>query len=244
MGTPTPRFGDERFPPTHWSVICKARDAGAADGASLARLCQTYWYPLYAFARRSGRNPPDAQDLTQGFFEHVLHGRLLRSADASKGRFRSYLLGCFRHFIQSDHARAMAEKRGGQCQTLSLDHELAEVRFGQDLSDPLDPALLYDRNWALTLVTEVTRQLEREFEASGRGEVFRTLSPLLLGDKSGASHADAARALQWAEASVKVMVWRMRRRFRALFKEQVAQTVDDPAHLDEELRHLLQALQQ
>src|SRR5512138_3421624 len=142
-----------QFATTHWSVVLTAGHGGSTSAAdALAELCQTYWYPLYAYARRTGSPPEDAEDLTQGFFQHLLERRLVASADAAKGRFRSFLLRSFCNFKATEHARSARQKRGGGQPILSLDAAGAEAKFGRDLSDSHNPELLYERNWALAVL--------------------------------------------------------------------------------------------
>jgi len=233
-----------QFATTHWSVVLAAGHGGSTSASeALAELCRTYWYPLYAYARRTGSSPQDAQDLTQGFFEHLLESRLIASADAAKGRFRSFLLRSFRNFNATGHARATRQKRGGGQALLSLDAAGAETKFGRDLSDTTNPELLYERNWALAVLDQAMLQVEREFVASGRERVFRLLRPCLQGDDDVPSRAAMAKELSTTEATVRVMVYRLRRRYRERLNDVVLRTVSSAAEVDEELRHLLQVLQ-
>lgn len=233
-----------QFATTHWSVVLEAGHGGSTGAfEALAELCRTYWYPLYAYARSTGSSPEDAQDLTQGFFEHVLRSRLVASADAAKGRFRSFLLRSFSNFKATAHTRAARQKRGGEQTILSLDVAGAEAKFGRDLSDTHNPELLYERYWALAVLDEAMLQVEREFAASGRKRVFQALRPCLQGDENRVSHAAAAKELSTTEATVRVMVYRLRRRYREVLNEVVLRTVDSPTEVEEELRHLLQVVQ-
>ena len=244
MSAPTSEPGRGGFPPTHWSVVLTAGHGRSGDAAeALAELCRTYWYPLYAYARRSGRSPEDAQDLTQGFFEHLLESRLVASADATRGRFRSFLLQCFRNFMAAEHAKATRQKRGGGQPILSLDAVGAEARFGRELAESRSPESLYERNWAFAVLEEAMLQVEREFAASGREHTFRTLRPHLQGDDNGLSYAAVAKKLSTSEETVRVMVYRLRRRYREVLHGVVLRTVSSPAEVEEELRHLLQVVQ-
>ena len=241
---PTPDVGRNRFPPTHWSVVFTAGH-GRSDEAekALAELCRTYWYPLYAYARGSCRSPEDAQDLTQGFFEHLLETRLVACADMTKGRFRSFLLQCFRNFMASEHAKATRQKRGGGQPILSLDAAGAEARFGREMTDQCGPDCLYERNWALAVLDETMLQVEREFAVSGRERTFQTLRPHLQGDDHGLSYAALAKELATSEGTVRVMVYRLRRRYREVLHGVVLRTVTSPAEVEDELRYLLQVVQ-
>jgi RNA polymerase sigma factor (sigma-70 family) len=244
MSTPTSEACRGGFPPTHWSVVLAAGHGGSADAAeALAELCRTYWYPLYAYARRSGRSPEDAQDLTQGFFEHLIESRLVASADATKGRFRAFLLQCFRNFMAADHTKATRQKRGGGQPILSLDATGAEARFGREMADTRSPEWLYERNWALAVLDEAMLQVQREFAASGRERGFQILRSHLQGDDNGLSYAAVAKELSTTEATARVMVYRLRRRYRELLNGVVLRTVGSPAELEAELRHLLQVVQ-
>ena len=221
-----------------------AGHSGSGDAAdALAELCRIYWYPLYAYARRSGRSPEDAQDLTQGFFEHLLATSLVASADATKGRFRAYLLQCFRNFMAADHAKATRHKRGGGQPVLSLDAIGAEARFGREMTDKHSPETLYERNWALAVLDEAMLEVEREFAASGREHTFLTLRPHLQGDDHGLSRAAVAKELSTSQETVRVMIYRLRRRYRERLHGVVLRTVSSSAEVDEELRHLLQIVQ-
>ncbi len=207
------RRSSAQFATTHWSVVLAAGDsASPGSREALERVCRTYWYPLYAYARRTGRSPEDAQDLTQGFFEHLLESRLVTSADAAKGRFRSFLLRCFRNFMGAEHAKAIRQKRGGGRSILSLDAAGAEARFGREPADPRSPEQLYERSWALAVLDEALCRVQREFAASGRERTFEVLRPHLQGEDEDLSYAVSARELATSEATVRVMVFRLRRR--------------------------------
>jgi len=233
-----------QFTTTHWSVVFAAGHGGSTSAAeALNELCRTYWYPLYAYARRTGSSPEDAEDLTQGFFRHLVECRLVDSADAAKGRFRSFLLRSFCNFKATEHAHATRQKRGGGQTILSLDAAGAEAKFGRDLSDTNNPEALYARNWALAVLDEAMLQVEREFAASGREHVFQVLRPYLQGDENALSHAAAGRELSTTEATVGVMVYRLRRRYREVLNGVVLRTVSSPAEVEEELRYLLQVVQ-
>jgi len=232
------------FPTTHWSVVLAAGHArSSAAEAALAEFCRAYWYPLYAYARRSVRTPADAQDLTQGFFGHLLQSQILARAEAGKGRFRSYLLGCFQNYIASDHARSTAQKRGGECPAFSLDAQEAEARFGRELVDRHSPETLYEKSWALAVIDQAFGLLEAEVRRSGRAPLFEALCPFLQGDSAATSYVAVARNLGTSEGTIKVTVHRLRRRYRDLLRAVVARTVDSPTEVEEELRHLMQVLQ-
>lgn len=232
-----------QFATTHWSLVLAAGQGGSgAARHALAELCRTYWYPLYAYARHKGTPADAAQDLTQGFFEHFLEHELVCSADATKGRFRAFLLRCFQNFAASEHARATRQKRGGGQPLLSLDAPGAEARFARELSDPRSPEVLYERHWAVAVLDETLRRLREEFVAEGRERTFDLLAPRLSGERDGGSCADLAVQLGTTEGTVRVMVHRLRRRYREVLNGVVLRTVDSPSEVSEELRHLLEVL--
>lgn len=233
------------FPPTHWSVILKAAEGGSGEGAAaLEEMCRAYWYPLYAYCRRDGCSAEDAQDLTQAFFEHLLQTRLLAGVDSTKGRFRSFLLQCFRNHVASDRARARTQKRGGGRGLLSLDVGEAEQRFARELSRAGEPELAYDRDWALAVLDEALNRLRQHFEQTGRGRVFEVLRPFLSGEPVDRSYASVAAELGATVGSIRVMVHRLRQRYRAALRGVVTATVADPGSTDEELRYLLKTVRE
>ena len=235
---------DGSFPPTHWSAVLAAgQAAGSKADAALAELCRTYWYPIYAFARRKGNQPADAQDLTQAFFAHLIETNLVRKADPQKGRFRSFLLGCFIVFLASEHQRAASQRRGGGVLLVPLDLHEAELRFAREPSSTASPEQLYDRHWAVAALDATLARLETEMRQSGRGDLFQELLPGLQGDE-GPVYAELARRLGTTEATLRVTVHRLRTRYRELLRAVVAQTLNDPMEVDAELAHLMAALRQ
>ncbi len=207
------------------------------SAAALERLCRIYWYPLYAHVRRRGYGPEDAQDLTQEFFARLLAKHWLNMADAHRGRFRTFLLAALDHFLANEWARAHCTKRGGGKAVFSLDSEGAEARYHVEPADP-DAGRLYERRWALTLLECVFERLRGEFTPLDRSERFEQLQPHLIGDKTGQTYAALAGAWQTTEAALKMTVSRMRRRYRQLFLEEIAQTVSAPEEVEAEVRHL------
>lgn len=234
---------DAGFVPTRWTVVLSARDAGSPHaGAALESLCQTYWYPLYAYARRLGQAPPDAQDLTQEFFARLLEKRWLAGADREKGRFRSFLLTAFKRFLANEWDRARAQKRGGQAAHLPLDTALAESRYETEPAMELPADRLYERRWALTLLEHTMARLRAEFESAGKATEFEQLKGFLTADRATLAYADIARESGLSAGAARVAVHRLRRRFREVFREEVTHTVATAEDVDEELRHLLAAL--
>ncbi len=231
------------FTTTHWSVVVAAREPDAPQAAAaLAELCRTYWYPLYAFVRRKGHSSHDAQDLTQAFFARLLEKNYVAQADRERGRFRSYLLAALTHFLADEWDKAHRLKRGGGREMISFDAASAEERYRLEPIDQLDAAKLYERRWVTTLFNQVLARLEDEFRDSGKGGLFGQLKGSLLAEDSGMSYAELGTRLGLTEDAVKQAVHRMRRRYRELFREEIAQTVAGPGEVDDELKHLYAVL--
>jgi RNA polymerase sigma-70 factor (ECF subfamily) len=209
---------------------------------ALARLCQIYWYPLYAFVRRHGRGPEDAQDLTQGFFTHLLENRALATVDPAKGRFRSFLLTSLRNFMAKEWDRAQAQKRGGGRIHLPLDAASAETRYVREPADPASPDKVFERNWALTLLEQVLERLRAEQAAAGKRAQFEQLQDCLMGSPDAPRYAQLAARIGLSAEAARMAVSRLRRRYRELLREEIAQTVGSPAEIEEEIRHLFAAL--
>lgn len=238
--TPTPA---QVFPSTHWSIVLAAHaDNPARARDALENLCAVYWYPLYAYLRRRGYQPADAEDLVQGFIAHLLDHQFFEVADPAKGRFRSYLLTSLNHFLSDAAEWDGRQKRGDGKPLLSLDAMTAEQRYAQEPTDPSNPEQLYERRWALTLLDTVLQRLETEATDSGRASLFRQIKGVLLGDRSGVRYAELASQLGLSEAALSMTVHRLRRRYRELVREEIAQTVSRPVEIDEEMRHLFQVL--
>jgi len=231
------------FVTTHWSVVLAAKDKASPDCAqALETLCQTYWYPLYAFIRGSGYSPPDAQDLTQGFFARLLAKDYLRVVEPEKGRFRAFLKMALKRFLAHEWERGRAEKRGGGRACLSFDTAMAEQRFQAEGGDRLGPDQIYDRRWALTLLGEVTARLEREYTAARKASELQQLKPYLTAERGSIPYAELALELQTSEGAARVAVHRLRKRFRELFREVIAETVSGTEEVEEELRHVIGVL--
>jgi RNA polymerase sigma factor (sigma-70 family) len=224
--------------------MASAHDENHSGRAALAALCQTYWYPLYAFARRRGHSPPDAQDLTQGFFLHVLEHRALSQVDRLKGKFRSFLLACFQNYLSVETQRAHRFKRGGQYQFISLDVETAETRYRLEPADYLTAEKVFEARWALTLLKHAKTILRQEYATRGKESVFDTLSTFvgIMESESGGSYEEAAKALNVGVGTVKTLIHRLRKRYLAVVREEVARTVSNPAEIEDEIRTLCDAL--
>lgn len=229
------------FVTTHWSVVLTAgrKDTPRAR-AALETLCQTYWFPLYAYVRRRGHSPEDAQDLTQEFLARLLQRNRVARVSPQKGRFRSFLLASMNHFLSDEWDKARAKKRGGG-RVISLDLQDAETWFGGHPVENLTPEKIFERRWALTLLEEVYTRLEEEHRRQAKSELFTALRPALAGTGS-APYAELAARLGMTEAAVKVAVHRLRHRYRELLRETIADTVATPEDVEDELRYLLRTL--
>jgi RNA polymerase sigma factor (sigma-70 family) len=236
--------GQEHFLTTHWSVVSLAagQDNSPESAAALERLCRVYWYPLYAYVRRRGYDPHTAQDLTQDFFAHLLSTQALATVEPAKGRFRSFLLASLRNLLANEWKHGQRQKRGGGATVFSLDAAEAEERYQLEPADGSTPESTYERKWAEALLERVLARLREECDASGRMQRFETLKVFLLDDKGTVSLAEAAQRLGLTVVAVKGVVHRLRQRYREIFRDEVANTVGRPEYVDEEIRHLLQAL--
>ena len=231
------------FPSTSWSLILAASDEGDAGcNEALAQLCATYWYPLYAYARRLSYAPDAACDYTQGYFAKLLEKRYLHDADQERGRFRSFLLTSFRHYLSNERAHERAAKRGGGALLLSIDMETAEGRYALEPREDLTPEKLFERRWAITLLDGALADLQRECESGGTGRFFGVAKIYLTGESGAAAYCEAAGELGISAGAFKVAVHRLRRRFREAVRRRIAATVEEPAQIEEELRFLFRAV--
>jgi RNA polymerase sigma-70 factor (ECF subfamily) len=232
-----------RFATTRWSIIAAAQDPASPQAQeALAILCRTYWYPLYAYIRRHSHSPDAAQDLTQGFFATLLEQHTLGVVDRTRGKFRSFLLTACKHYLAHERGKAQAQKRGGGRKFLSLDFHDAEDRYQTEPAHTLTPDKLFARRWALAMLDQVLSRLRQEFSEKGKGPLFERLRVCLLGEKNALPHGEVARELNMTEGAVKAAAHRLRQRFRELVREEIAQTVDSPQEIEEEIRELFAAL--
>jgi RNA polymerase sigma-70 factor (ECF subfamily) len=232
-----------RFATTHWSVVLRAGDSQTPQFAeALESLCRAYWYPLYVYARWSGREAEEARDLTQEFFARLLEKKWLRGADPNRGRFRTFLLSAFKHFLANEWHRAQTLKRGGGRQFIELDGLEAEERYAHEPVDEATPDAIYERRWALVLVERAQARLGAEAAASGGMERFRALEPALTGERTDAGYEALAAQLGTTSGTVKSWVMRMRRRFREILRAEVQETLGPGEDVDDELRRLLGVL--
>jgi DNA-directed RNA polymerase specialized sigma24 family protein len=230
------------FPNTRWSVVLAATGSPSPESAAaLEIICQAYWYPLYAYARRCGQTPHDAQDLTQEFFRRLLEKRWLESADREKGRLRSFLIVALKRFMSNEWDRVTAQRRGGGRAQAPFDTAFAESRFAAD-SHALAPEETFDRHWALTLISLTTGRLREEFTAAGKPGDYDALKTCLLADRGAIDYAGVAKQLGMNEGAARVAVHRLRKRFREIYREEIAKTLAEGADPAAELRHLAAAL--
>ena len=227
------------FPATRWSLVNLATCAGG--GEALERLCQAYWYPLYAFARHSGQNPADAEDLTQGFFQKLLEKGWLADAEREKGHLRTFLLTAFRRYMANEWRRDRAEVRGGGWTRVGWEHADGESRYSNSRTDA-HPEDVFDRQWALAVMERTLAGLQEELEERGRRGQFEKLKCVLMLEKGAINYAALAERLGMKEGAVRVAVHRLRKRFRVRFREEVALTLEEGEDLEEELHYLARVL--
>jgi RNA polymerase sigma-70 factor (ECF subfamily) len=232
-----------QFAPTRWSVVLAAGRSDTTHAhAALEKLCRIYWPPIYAFVRRQGHSPHDAQDLTQEFFARLLGKNYLADVDRAKGKFRSFLLASLKHFLANEWDKAKAQKRGGGKVFVPIDAQDAETKFGIDPADSQSADKIFDRRWALTLLEQVLQRLRNEFIADGKEKSFEQLKPTLTEPSRAISYAEIAARLGTSEGAVKVAVHRLRQRYRELIRAEIAETVSSSAEVEDELRNLFAAL--
>ncbi len=231
------------FVTTHWSVVTAAGHSGTPGAqAALEKLCRSYWYPLYAFVRRCGHSPEDAQDSTQAFFAQLLEHNWVADADQSKGRFRTFLLVAMKRFLAKEWHKARALKRGGQARVVPLELDTAETRYSLEPADTRTPEQLFERQWAATLLASVLRRLREEHEREGKKEYFEMLEHCLVGDREKQPYAALGAKLGMSEAAVKMAVCRLRERYRECLKEEIGHTVATASEVEAELHHLFRVL--
>jgi RNA polymerase sigma factor (sigma-70 family) len=229
--------GPSQFPATRWSLVVAAGDPHRKEARSaLVSLCESYWYPLYAYLRRRGYSSDQAQDLTQEFFMRVLEGRYLDRAEPEKGRFRAFLLTSLKFFVADEDDRRRARKRGGGM-VVPLEFSSGEERYQREPAHDETPERIYERRWALSVLDRVVEKLRNEFVQHGRPDHFERLKVFLLG-QSDAPYAALAQELNTSEGALKVAIHRLRKRYRELFRKEIADTVADPAEVESELRYL------
>jgi RNA polymerase sigma-70 factor (ECF subfamily) len=228
------------FVTTHWSVVLEAKGEDSMRASeALEKLCRVYWRPVYAFIRRNGYNPTDAQDLTQEFFSRLLSKEYLRHLHDQRGKFRSFLLTFVKHFLSDERERASAQKRGGGQALLSLDDTEGEDYYLAEAANQVSPDQLFERRWALTVLDQALRRLSNEYHAGGKGSLFERLKDVQPGEHGPVSYAQLGSELGMTEVAIKSAVHRLRRRHREILREEIAHTVTRPEEVDDEIRHLI-----
>lgn len=244
-GNRTSSWGERAgFAATRWTVVLAA--AGDRSGTqrrhALEELARIYWFPLYAYIRRRGHHAPEAEDLTQEFFARLLEKKSLTAVDRKKGKFRSFLLASVKNFLANEWDKSQSQKRGGGRPLVALDAMDAETRYRLEPADELTPERLFERRWAVAVLDQVMARLEQEYEARGAGRVFEVLKDCLAGTAETPGYADLAGRLGMTQGALKVASHRLRKRYRELLRDEIAQTVAAPELIDEEIRYLLDSL--
>lgn len=238
------RLDAAQFRTTHWSVVLDVQHQDERHRArALEELCRTYWHPVYAFIRRHGHEPADAQDLTQGFFEHVLERHTFAAASPQKGRFRSFLLGILKNFLGYERRKASALKRGGSMMFVPLESAEDEERLQLDFVHDLTPERLYDRMWTLALLAKTIESLGREYERAGKRPIFDALQPYLSGTADDLSYKKLGEQIGLSVGAITMSIHRMRKRYAELLRVEIGQTVSSPTEIDDEISFLFSALE-
>lgn len=235
--------GVSAFPSSHWSVIARATDSNSdAARIALTELCGRYWYPIYAFVRRQAVSNHDAEDITQGFFAHLIGRDLIAGADQVRGKFRTYLLSCCKNYLANSKRAARAEKRGGHATIVAIDFDEAAARYSHEPTDPVDAEQLFLRRWAFTLLEESMAALQREYAEKDRGELFARLRPMLTNDSDSTTYASIAKEFGMTEEAVRKAAQRLRERFREVLRQRIADTVESESDIADEIRDLFAAV--
>ena len=237
--------GSGNFPRTRWTLVVQAAsvDEPSAQDA-LAVICESYWQPIYDYLRRCGNKPEDSEDLTQGFFAHLITKESLSRARQERGRLRSFLLAALKQFLCQESRRENAIKRGGLANVTSLDHQVAENRYSGRMVDHASPDVQFERSWAVELTDKARERLARDYLGRGQRDLFVGLSEFLSWDKGNHAYGEVASRLGLTETNLRSHVYRMRQRFREALEAEIAETLTDPTQLQDELRHLMSVLRQ
>jgi len=236
-------LGQASFANTRWSIVEKAGHPSSAESRhALELLCESYWYPLYVYVRRRVSDRGEAEDLTQAFFTELIEKNYVAAATPERGRFRAFLLTAFKHFLSKQWEKARAQKRGGGRPPIPLDFESADSRFTIEPALNLTAEQIYERQWAVTLLDQTINRLEQEFAQANKTDHFGKLKGFIIGDHAGSTYADVAAELKISVAAAKMAASRMRRRYRELIRDEIAQTVADPGEIDDEIQKLFAAL--
>ena len=236
-------YGPVAFTTTHWSVVLEAQGESPAAQAALEKLCRTYWRPIFAFLRRQGLQPHEAEDITQGFFAELLERRSLSAVRREKGRLRSFLLGGLKYFLANEERRAMAIKRGEGQRLIPLEEFRADDRIEMEPADPVTAEMIYERRWALTVLERVLSRLKDEYSAADNAALFDSLKELLPDEPGSPSQAEIAARLGMTENAIRQAFYRFRQRYQALLRDEIANTVATPGDIEDELRHLIAVLE-
>jgi len=236
--------GDGSFSTTQWSLVLAAGDDEESQAReALAALCERYWYPIYAHLRRMRHDPDTAQDLTQGFFTHLLDKHALKVATPERGRFRAFLKGSLNNYMSNERHRHQAQKRGGGKSHVSMELSDAESRFRLEPSHDETPETLFEKAWARTILTRALERLRADVDTSvAARDRFAHFEPFLTGQSSTSRYRQIAAELKMSEPAVKVAVHRLRARFGEALRAEIAETVDDPSEVENEIRYLISVI--
>ena len=235
--------GPAAFTTTHWSVVLEAQGESPAAHEALEKLCRTYWRPIFAFLRRQGIPPEEAEDITQGFFAQLLERRKFSAIRREKGRLRSFLLGALKYFVADEQRRAIATKRGKGQRLISLDELRGEEQIEMEPADPVTAEMIYERRWALTVLECVLSRLKDEYRAADNAALFDSLKQLLPDEPGSPSQAEIAARLGMTENAVRQAFYRFRQRYQSILREEIAHTVATPGDIEDELRHLIAVIE-
>jgi len=237
------QHGGAAFTTTHWSIVLDAQGESPAAQEALGKLCRIYWRPIFAFLRRQGLGPTEAEDITQGFFTELLERQSLSAVRKEKGRLRSFLLGGLKYFLANETRRGMAIKRGKGQRLIPLDELRADDRMEIEPADPTTAEMIYERRWALTVLERVLSRLKDEYHAAGNAALFDSLKQLLPDEPGSPSQAEIAARLGMTENALRQAFYRFRQRYQSLLREEIANTVATPGDIEDELRHLIAVLE-
>jgi RNA polymerase sigma-70 factor (ECF subfamily) len=234
--------GHGYFATTRWTVVLAAGEGKPRAHEALSELCQIYWVPLYTYLRHKGHQPAEAEDIVQSFFARLIEKAALAAANPNRGRFRSFLITSLQHFVANRRDYELAQKRGGGVKTFNLDFNAAEEAYHREPWTDLTPEKIFDRRWALDLLQRVMTELQQDYARSGKSDLFEHLRPCLTGSGQPDGYADIARELHLSPDAAKMAASRLRRRYRELLRRTIADTVASPEEVDDEIRHLFDAV--
>ena len=237
------QHGGVAFTTTHWSIVLEAQGESPVAQEALEKICRTYWRPIFAFLRRQGHSPEEAEDITQGFFAQLLERRKFSALRKEKGRLRSFLLGALKYFVTDEQRRAMAIKRGKGERLISLEELRADDRIEIEPADPMSAEMIYERRWALTVLEQVLSRLKDEYRAAGNAELFDSLKALLPDEPGAPSQAEIGARMGMTENAIRQAFYRFRQRYQSLLREEIANTVATPGDIEDELRHLIAVIE-